>query len=85
MAPQLLCAIFRSVSTPPSGLGSYQFSLSLSLGCQMDKQHQAFAFYLIQYHSVGLVVFNNVVCLYFEVPHSSLLLVDSYTDCGSWF
>ena len=34
----------------------------------MDKQHQAFAFYLIQYHSVGLVVFNNVVCLYFEVP-----------------
>ena len=50
----------------------------------MDKQHQAFAFYLIQYHNVGLVVFNLVVSLYFEVPHNSLLLVDSYTDSGSW-
>ena len=31
LAPKLLCAISRSVSTPASGLGSSQFSLSLLL------------------------------------------------------
>ena len=44
--------------------------------------NQALLFYFIQYR---LVVFNLVVSLYkFLKSHSSLLLVDSYTGCGSW-
>ena len=43
--------------------------------------NQALLFYFIQYR---LVVFNLVVSLYFEVPRQ-MLLVDSYTGCGSWY
>ena len=60
------------------------FVFHLNVKTTGNINNQARAFYFIQYHNVRLVVFNLVVGLYLKF-HSSLLLVDWYPACGSWF
>ena len=62
----------------------FLFVFHLNVKMTGNINYQAHAFYFIQYHNVRLVVFTLVVGLYLKF-HRSLLLVDWYTACGSWF
>ena len=81
----LSCPISRAFSTPTSGLGQFStFSFSLSFIQVSNGQSTSIIrhFCSISFNTGLLCSILLSICIL--KSHGSLLLVDSYTGCGSW-